>query len=135
MTGEVSLQAVVQGRVQGVSFRYFVVRRALRLAHASGRPDEALVFWRRSWPMVVATDGEKVIGFVRGLADGEVTTYVAEFLVDPHYRGQDIGIALLDACHHLYPHTRLDLLATESSDAFYEANGFRRFQGFRKSSR
>ena len=32
MTGEVSLQAVVQGRVQGVSFRYFVVRRALRLA-------------------------------------------------------------------------------------------------------
>ena len=32
MTDEVGLHAVVQGRVQGVSFRYFVVRRARSLA-------------------------------------------------------------------------------------------------------
>ena len=99
------------------------------------RPDEALVSWRHSWPALVATDGTRVVGFVRALTDGEVTTYVAELLVDPQYRGQGIGIALLDACHYLCPHTRLDLLSTESSDAFYEANGFRRFQGFRKSYR
>ena len=32
MSDEVGLRAVVQGRVQGVSFRYFVVRRARSLA-------------------------------------------------------------------------------------------------------
>ena len=85
-----------------------------RLSAAEGwptpneRPDDALTSWRNAWPALVAADGDAVIGFVR---------------------------ALLDACHHLHPTVRLDLLATESSDAFYEANGFRRFQGFRKSYR
>ena len=52
------------------------------------RPDGALVSWRHSWPALVATDGTRVAGFVRALTDGEVTTYVAELLVDPQYRGR-----------------------------------------------
>lgn len=112
-----------------------------RLSAAEGwptpneRPDESLISWRNAWPALVATDGEAIIGFVRALTDGEVTMYIAELLVVPERRGQGLGRALLDVCHHLYPHTRLDLLSTESSDRFYEANGFRRFQGFRKSYR
>jgi GNAT superfamily N-acetyltransferase len=74
-----------------------------------------------------------MIGFVRALTDGEVTMYIAELFVSPDWRGQRIGRALLDTCHLLYPHTRLDLLSTEAADQFYESNGFRRFQGFRKS--
>jgi hypothetical protein len=42
---------------------------------------------------------------------------------------------LIEACHHLCPSTRLDLLSGGTADGFYEANGFRRFQGFRKSYR
>ena len=40
---------------------------------------------------------------------------------------------MLDVCLLLYPRTRLDLLSTDSADAFYEAKGFRAFRGFRKS--
>lgn len=99
------------------------------------RPDDALTSWRNAWPALVATDGETVVGFVRTLSDGAVTAYVAELLVDPACRGKGLGRALLDACHHLHPTVRFDLLSTASSEPFYEASGFRRFQGFRKSYR
>ena len=111
-----------------------------RLSSAEGwttpadRPNEARFSWRRSWPALIATDDKgEVIGFVRALTDGEVTTYIGELLVVPRYRQKGLGRALLDMCHHLYPNTRLDLLSTESADQFYEAMGCRRFQGFRKS--
>jgi GNAT superfamily N-acetyltransferase len=97
------------------------------------RPDEALTSWRNAWPTLVAAADGALVGFVRALTDGEVTIYIAELLVVPGWRGRGLGRALLEACHLLYPHTRLDLLSTESADRFYEANGFRSFQGFRKS--
>jgi GNAT superfamily N-acetyltransferase len=112
-----------------------------RLSSAEGwptpetRPAEALVSWRNAWPTLVARCEEEVVGFMRALTDGEVTMYIAELLVAPAWRGRGVGRALLDTCHLLYPHTRLDLLSTESADRFYVANGFRRFQGFRKSYR
>ena len=97
------------------------------------RPKEALAGWQRSWPTLVATERNMVVGFVRALTDGEVTTFIAELLIEARWRGRDIGRALLDACHYLYPHTRQDLLSTEDSDSFYEVVGFRRFTGFRKN--
>ena len=97
------------------------------------RPEEALAAWRHSWPTLVATDGARVIGFVRALTDGEVTTYIGELLVEPEYRGQGIGRGLLDMCHYLFPHTRFDLLSTDEADQFYKALGFRPFKGYRKS--
>lgn len=74
-----------------------------------------------------------IIGLVRALSDGEITTYIAEIIVDIRYRGKGIGKALIDICHNLYPHTRLDLLSTEGSDEFYKSENFREIAGFRKS--
>jgi predicted N-acetyltransferase YhbS len=97
------------------------------------RPEETLAVWRASWPALVAVEHDSVIGFVRALTDGAITLYVAELLVALAWRRRGVGCALLDTCHLLYPHTRIDLLSTESAERFYEAIGFRRFQGFRKS--
>ena len=74
-----------------------------------------------------------VVGFLRALSDGAVTTYVAEVLVAAGHRGRGIGTALLEACHRLCPETRIDLLSTADASAFYEAGGFRAFAGYRKS--
>ena len=112
-----------------------------RLSNAEGWPTpqdrttETMAAWRKSWPALVATHGEDVVGFLRALTDGAVTTYVCEVLVVPAWRGRGIGRALIEACHHLCPSTRLDLLSGGTADGFYEANGFRCFQGFRKSYR
>jgi GNAT superfamily N-acetyltransferase len=99
------------------------------------RPYEALNAWGASWPTLVLVNGPEVIGFLRALTDGQVTTYIAEVLVSPQWRGQGLGQALIETCHRLCPSTRLDLLSTESSDGFYEAVGFRHFPGFRRSIR
>lgn len=99
------------------------------------RPVAAIQAWRTSWPALVAVSEVSVVGFLRAVSDGSVTTYVAEVLVDPQWRGQGIGAALLDATQCLCPGSRLDLLSTEGSNAFYERAGFRPFPGFRRSWR
>jgi predicted N-acetyltransferase YhbS len=99
----------------------------------SSRAADALHAWQHSHPALVAVHGEQVIGFLRSITDGAVTTYIAELLVAKEWRGHGIGRALVEACHELVPSTRQDLLSTDQADLFYEAIGFRRFQGFRKS--
>jgi GNAT superfamily N-acetyltransferase len=100
------------------------------------RPEGALVAWQHSWPTLVVTEGERVIGFVRGMTDGKITMYIAELLVDSDYRGKGLGRLLLDACHALYPHARLDLISTEEANPFYKTIGFRYVgEGLRKSYR
>ncbi|MGI8854997.1 MAG: GNAT family N-acetyltransferase [Thermomicrobiales bacterium] len=99
------------------------------------RPDAALDAWRRSWPALVATTETGVIAFVRALTDGEVTLFIPELLVAPAWQGKGLGRCLLDVCHGLYPHVRIELFATESSASFYTAHGFRPFCGYRKSYR
>jgi ribosomal protein S18 acetylase RimI-like enzyme len=97
------------------------------------RKEESLKAWKSSSISLVAVDGEEIVGLLRALTDGEITTYVAEIIIDINYRGKGIGAALLDECHNLYPNTRLDLLSTEGADEFYERNNFREITGFRKS--
>ncbi|MGH4124294.1 MAG: GNAT family N-acetyltransferase [Clostridium sp.] len=97
------------------------------------RADEGLKAWKNSTITLVAVEKELVVGLVRALTDGKITTYIAEIIVDSNYRRKDIGKALLDVCHNLYPRTRLDLLSTEGADEFYERNKFRKTTGFRKS--
>jgi predicted N-acetyltransferase YhbS len=99
----------------------------------SERPAEALSDWQHSHPALVAVHDGKVIGFIRAITDGAVTTYIAELLVAREWRGQGVGRALVEACHALVPATRLDLFSTDQADSFYEANGFRPFHGYRKS--
>ena len=127
---------------QGVSIRAWIEEdfsEIQRLSRGEGwptpeeRPAEALHAWQQSWPVLVATKDERVIGFVRALTDEEVTMYIAELLVDARWRGRGVGRSLLEACHNLHPHTRQDLLSTEGSDAFYQAFAFRGFAGFRKN--
>lgn len=102
----------------------------------NNRPEEALRSWEHSEPALVLYKDARLIGFVRGLTDGEVTTYITELLVDANYRNKGYGRLLLDICHALHPHTRLDLISTEESTAFYKKAGFRDVgTGLRKSYR
>jgi len=110
-----------------------------RLSSAEGwptperRPADALNAWRHFWPALVAMCDGEVVGFLRALTDSSVTLYIAEVLVVPEWRGQEIATALIEVCHRLCPSARLDVLSTETAEGFCEAQGFRRFPGFRKS--
>lgn len=102
----------------------------------SRRSDEALSAWQHSWPALIIAADEEIVGFVRGLTDGEVTMYIAELLIAEQQRGKGYGRLLLEACHLLYPHTRLDLTSTEEAVTFYKRLGFHDVgPGIRKSYR
>lgn len=99
------------------------------------RPSDSLVAWRNSWPALVATANGEVLGFLRALTDGAITTYVADLAVDAGCRRRGVGRALLDVCHALYPTARIDLLTTENAREFYRACGFRSVhEGMRRST-
>ncbi len=97
------------------------------------RPDEALAALLNSQVALVAFKNDQVVGYLRAISDGFITTYLAEILVNPEARGQHIGSLLLDVCHAMYPRTRIDLLSTELAGGFYKGYGFREYSGFRKS--
>jgi len=109
-----------------------------RLSDAEGWPTptsravESLHSWQQAQLALVAIANDEVAGFLRGLSDGAVTTYVAELLVAPDWRGQGIAAALLDEAQQRFPGTRLDLLATTGSNSFYERIGFHAFAGYRR---
>jgi GNAT superfamily N-acetyltransferase len=96
------------------------------------RAAESLVAWRASWPAIIAEADGEVVGFLRALSDGAVSTYVAGLLVAPTWRGRGLGRALLDACQALAPTTRLDVLAEPEAIEFYTQTGFRPDAGFRR---
>ncbi|MEG3042670.1 MAG: GNAT family N-acetyltransferase [Clostridium sp.] len=97
------------------------------------REKAALNAWKNSSIALVVVDENMIIGLLRGLTDGEVTTYIAEIIIDSNYRGNGLGKALIDVCHNLYPNTRLDLLSMEGADEFYKKEYFKTHIGFRKS--
>lgn len=79
--------------------------------------------------LVVEGNGE-IVAFARYLTDGVLTTFVAEILVAPDFRGQGIGKMLVDEIHQRTMGTRLELIS--EADDFYEYLGFRKVgQGYR----
>ena len=98
------------------------------------RHEETYQAWKNSnIAFVVMNEETSVIGYVRGLTDGTVTTYICEMLISTEYRGHGIGAKLLKHVHHLFPKTRMEMLASSTSHTFYESQKFRSFYGFRKT--
>ncbi|QKE72209.1 GNAT family N-acetyltransferase [Arthrobacter citreus] len=89
--------------------------------------------WENSNVKFVACLNDQIIGYIRGLTDGNITLYVSELLIDKQYRGLGIGTKLLKHIHELYPKTRIDLLASSSSQQYYKTIKFRGFYGYRKT--
>lgn len=98
------------------------------------KADETMCSWLNSEPALVAVEGNEIIGYLRGLTDGTTTLYVCELLVKKEYRKQGIAEQLVRVAHECYPSTRLEMLATQQSQGYYENRGYRAFYGFRKAS-
>lgn len=80
---------------------------------------------------VVAVEDGAVVGFARVLSDGAITSYLAEMVVAPAYRGRGVGRALIDEAFRRCGAIRMDLLTEEESEGFYQARPHRRLPGYR----
>lgn len=81
---------------------------------------------------LVITEDEKIVAFARYLTDGIMTTFLAEILVLPTFRGQGLGRMLIEEIRNRAHGTRLELIS--EADDFYEHLGFRKVgTGYRKT--
>jgi len=82
---------------------------------------------QRSWYMVGAYDGERLVGFGRILSDGILHALIVEMMVLPEYRGRHIGSTVLK---HLVQACRehgvrdVQLFSARGKHGFYKKYGF-----------
>ncbi|HEU5139566.1 MAG TPA: GNAT family N-acetyltransferase [Bacillales bacterium] len=94
---------------------------------------ETKMAWSHSNIAFVVVVEDQIIGYVRGLTDQHITLFICEILIQEEYRGCGVGSELLRYVHSQYPGTRMEMLASSSSQSFYEEKKFRAFYGFRKT--
>ena len=99
----------------------------------SGKYPEKLVrAMHNSTRVISAWDGDKLVGLVRALDDGETVAFLHYLLVDPAYQGLHIGDNLMKQIMRFY----VDLLYVKimPSDPktipFYERYGFRQYDNY-----
>ncbi|MEX0683228.1 MAG: GNAT family N-acetyltransferase [Dehalococcoidia bacterium] len=75
---------------------------------------------------VGAWDGQRLVGFVRALSDGEHRAYVEDVVIDPDYRGKRSGEELVAALLEAIGDVHIVSLFCEPERVnFYARNGFR----------
>jgi ribosomal protein S18 acetylase RimI-like enzyme len=75
---------------------------------------------------VGAWDGERLVGFVRALSDGRYRAYIEDVMVDPEYRGRQIGERMVaEMVKALGEIEIVSLFCLPERVAFYQRNGFK----------
>lgn len=99
----------------------------------SGKYPEKLVrAFRNSSHVISAWDGEKLIGLVRALDDGETVAFLHYLLVDPDYQGLHVGEELMKrVLSHFANHLYVKVIPSDPKTmAFYERFGFRTYDNY-----
>ena len=82
--------------------------------------------------VISAWDGDKLVGLVRALDDGETVAFLHYLLVDPAYQGQYIGDERMKRIMSFYQ--KLLYVKAMSSDPktiqFYERYGFQQYDNY-----
>ncbi|MGT2755153.1 GNAT family N-acetyltransferase [Streptococcus ovis] len=109
------------------------VAKVLPLYHAVGwtnyteNPDMLDQALQQSLYVLVAYDGQDVVGLLRAVGDGVSILFIQDILVLPSYQRQGIGRQLMDDVLEKYKNVyQLHLLTDQSEKiaAFYRALGF-----------
>ena len=84
----------------------------------------------RSWPIVTAWDGERLVGVCRCVTDGEYTAYISDLAVDPVFQGNGVGTHLVEkALELLADFDTITLITSEEKVSFWERFGFTNYPG------
>jgi ribosomal protein S18 acetylase RimI-like enzyme len=121
--------------VEGLSIEYTDSLDGLEAAHLQGffvgwpnppSPERHLESLRGSAAVVLARDGEPVVGFVNAISDGVLSAYIPLLEVLPDYQGRGIGSELVRRLvarlESLY---MVDLCCDAELEPFYLRLGFR----------
>lgn len=105
----------------------------LSVGWESGNYPEKLVrAMRNSTHVISAWDGNKLVGLVRALDDGETVAFLHYLLVDPAYQGQHIGDGLMKRMmSHFENLLYVKVMPSDPETIkFYEKYGFRQYDNY-----
>lgn len=80
---------------------------------------------------VVAVEDGEVVGFAQMLTDGEIQAYLCLVAVAPEARGRGIGKKLIEEAFARSGAKRVDLVALDGNQGFYQSFQHRTMPGFR----
>lgn len=93
-------------------------------------PETHLRLLKGSNHVVLALDGEQVVGFITAVSDGVLTAYIPLLEVLPAYKSQGVGTELtrrmFEKLRNLY---MIDLMCDPELQPFYERFGMRPYSG------
>jgi GNAT superfamily N-acetyltransferase len=93
-------------------------------------PETHLRMLRAASHVVLARDGERVVGFINALSDGVLAAYIPLLEVLPAWRGQGIGAELVRRMlAELSPIYMIDLLCDAALVPYYERLGLKPVRG------
>ena len=95
-------------------------------------PDKLVRAMRNSTHVVSAWDGNKLVGLVRALDDGETVAFLHYLLVDPAYQGLHIGDELMTRVMAFFEnHLYVKIMPSDPKTiAFYERYGFQQYDNY-----
>ena len=99
----------------------------------SGRyPDRLVRAMKNSTHVVSAWDGERLVGLVRALDDGETVALIHYLLVDPQYQGKHIGDELMKRLmNHFRNLLYVKVMPSDLKNiAFYGRYGFKQYDNY-----
>ncbi len=97
------------------------------------RPDVLQKGFEHSLLCLAAYEGDRMIGLVRAVGDGQTVVLIQDVLVRPEYQGRGVGRALLETALDRFRSVRQVQLLTDDRPetvAFYEALGFKPVNSF-----
>jgi ribosomal protein S18 acetylase RimI-like enzyme len=90
----------------------------------------------RSTLAVIARDGDRVVGFVNALSDGELAVYIPLLEVRASHRGRGVGSELVRRVMSRFADTyMIDVICDAELVHFYERLGLRRLAGMAHRNR
>ena len=76
--------------------------------------------------VVVARDGDRLVGIVRAMTDGAYATYLSDIAVDVAYQHRGIGRVLIARTRREAPRAKIVLLSAPAAVGYYPHVGFTR---------
>lgn len=99
---------------------------------SGNHPEKLVRAMQNSSHVISAWDGDKLVGLVRALDDGETVAFLHYLLVDPAYQGQHIGDGLMQrimACFEGLLYVKI-IPSDPKTIPFYERYGFRQYDNY-----
>lgn len=99
--------------------------------------DDLLKAFLNSSYILIAKDGNEVVGLLRSMSDDVSIHYLQDILVKPTSQHRGIGRKLIGQALNRYSHVRTHMLLTDDEQKqmmFYKSMGYENLKDYRKGS-